>query len=431
MRELIRAFGAAWLTVLAVSKAVIQPFPFTDATHLLSNASSPRIAVPFGSLEGVKFSEPSLVQAAGFNFDPNNIANDATWTKYTKKGEWYGCLLDMTIEQAGKGLKDPRTPPFAESKWQGDFRNEVSKWGWREGFYEPAIFCDFRDDPNLQVKNKISTALLELELSLLPVGRGGDNECYSIEHFHEDLVDEEGYEVPIEDQSYDVDNQEYPCTGAYYRFAVNKKGGAIFAQDLLKPQIAADRNIDEEVLPEELPQISRASDIMWLYWYRNNPTPRELHSYFVNHVQNSDTLQLVARILKNHGMAKVPYWPGLQLTMGEPALEAEALLGSPLGASLSHLLFQHKTALGVKNIEAVVIFRDNWPEPEPNAPHPVFPEVQILFKIIDVPDDELIDEDIEMPDAGGVVGRRTVSFLYEGKGNVVREHRVVVRLGAK
>lgn len=76
--------------------------------------------MPFGGPNNVKFSEPSLVQTADSEFDANNIASDESWNKYKAKGVWYGCLLDMDIETAGKNLRDERTPPSAESVWQGD-----------------------------------------------------------------------------------------------------------------------------------------------------------------------------------------------------------------------------------------------------------------------------------------------------------------------
>lgn len=57
-------------------------------------------------------------------FNPNDIASDAVWQRYIEKGEFYQCLFECTDRLAGKGLQDTRTPPSAESIWQGDLVSE-------------------------------------------------------------------------------------------------------------------------------------------------------------------------------------------------------------------------------------------------------------------------------------------------------------------
>lgn len=202
--------------------------------------------------------------------------------------------------------------------------DSIRTWGWHEATYSAAFNCDFRDDIEVESSHKIGIALASMGLSQIPVGAGGDNECYSIEHYDETLVDE-GEEVPLEEQWYIVNDREYPCTGAHYRFAMNRKGGAIFAQNLVKPESAAVDNLGGEIPDDQLPQLRRASDIMWAYWIQNNPNPKNLYSYFVNYVRNDDTLPLIARIIRSHGMTTLPYWPGLELSMDDEG--AEALLG--------------------------------------------------------------------------------------------------------
>jgi hypothetical protein len=108
---------------LVASKAVIQPFTFAgNASQYRNNASTSRVPLPFGSLRSVRFSEPTLVHTAEVDFDIRNVASDEEWNKYVAKGRWYACLLDMTIEKAGKALEDPGLPPSSESIFQGDFR---------------------------------------------------------------------------------------------------------------------------------------------------------------------------------------------------------------------------------------------------------------------------------------------------------------------
>ena len=291
--------------------------------------------------------------------------------------------------------------------------DDLLNWGWHEATYDASFSCDFRDDLGINAKNRIGTALAALGLSPLPVGSGGDNECHSIEHFDETLLDADGEQLPIQDQHYRINDRSFPATGAYYRFAINKKGAAIFAQNFQKPSVAAAEHLEHEIAADDLPHLSRASDILWAYWSRNNDNPRGVYYYFVNYVRNEQTLPLVARALRNRGLDKVPYWPGLRMQMHED--EAEVILGefptfplpikwcgkswlmevgSPMGSTIAHFLLQHKGALGIKNFESVTIFRDNYPETSPGAQ-----EVQLLFKIIDVPRDEVDDSDEEMPDA--------------------------------
>lgn len=115
MQAVFFGFLVAGPAAFAAGNAVVELFP-----QPIRNTSNSSIAVPFGSLQNIKFSESSLVRTAQSEWDLNNIASDESWYKFKNKGLWYGCLLDMDNEKAGGGLRDPRTPPSAESIWQGD-----------------------------------------------------------------------------------------------------------------------------------------------------------------------------------------------------------------------------------------------------------------------------------------------------------------------
>jgi hypothetical protein len=91
------------------------------------------------------------------------------------------------------------------------------------------------------------------------------------------------------------------------------------------PTHAAATNWGRRPNDAELPQLRRASDIIFAYWLRNNPNPKNLHYYLVNDVQNEETMPLIASIVRAKGHATVPFWPGI--TMGMWQKEAEALLG--------------------------------------------------------------------------------------------------------
>jgi hypothetical protein len=166
----------------------------------------------------------------------------------------------------------------------------------------------------------------------------------------------------------------------------------IFGQDFLGPKAAAKENLDWDVKKEEPPKLSIASDILAAYWLRS-PTPKNLKYRFGQDVTNEDTVPIIIKILLNHGYTEgVPTWPGLQLDM--PSEEALVLLGSPIGSTVAFFLIQHKEEFGLKHVSSITIFRDLKTEPDHNA------EVQLLFRIDDVPQDDILPEDTEMLDEG-------------------------------
>jgi len=179
-------------------------------------------------------SEPNLVQTA-VDFDPTDYANDASWDKYKKKGNWLRCLMEMPDEVAGRNWPNylDRNPPSAASQWKGTLEGrffpfhhrpyaaidtdlhlaELRDWYWHEAYYDPEINCDFSDDfANLEINNRIEAALNVLGLDTKPVEFGGKNKCYSIEHMDENAVDDDGDDLPVDMQTYfpdDDDDKEY------------------------------------------------------------------------------------------------------------------------------------------------------------------------------------------------------------------------------
>jgi hypothetical protein len=79
-------------------------------------------------------------------------------------------------------------------------------------------------------------------------------------------------------------------------------------------------------------------------------------------------------------------------------------VGSPLGSTLAHMLFQHKKELGVKHVTEVTVFRTE-DTGEDALPYPV---VELVYRIEDVPEPE--EEVLDIQGHGGVqarsVGRR-------------------------
>jgi hypothetical protein len=126
MRGAILSLFIAGLAVFVIGNAVVQPSTYGNTLSAIRNTSNSLVAVPFGGIGGVKFSDSSLVATALDSFDPNNIASDEAWNKYKAKGAWYGCLLDMSDIIAGEQLGDQRTTPSAESIWRGDLQSKSS-----------------------------------------------------------------------------------------------------------------------------------------------------------------------------------------------------------------------------------------------------------------------------------------------------------------
>jgi hypothetical protein len=151
----------------------------------------------------------------------------------------------------------------------------------------------------------------------------------------------------------------------------------IFGHYFESPLTAAQENWAVDPTEDDLPKLKRASDIMTTFWLRGNNNPENLRYYLVCQVQNAETTPLIARILKNANLDKVPRWPGYVVHMSDEA--GDALLGkqlsprktcnvllarltypgSPLGGTLAFLLAQHKKELGIKHVTDVTIFRDN------------------------------------------------------------------------
>jgi hypothetical protein len=89
-----------------------------------------------------------------------------------------------------------------------------------------------------------------------------------------------------------------------------------------------------------------------------------------------------------------------------------------MGSTLAHILLQHKADLGVKHVTEVTIFRDEFKELYD------YPQVQLLYKIEDVP-----QPDQEMPDVDTRDGRvRHVVTRDEGH-NMLRVHEFRVSVG--
>lgn len=192
-------------------------------------------------------------------------------------------------------------------------------------------------------------------------------------------------------------------TGATCEFGINHIGGALFGRALYAPfQCAAEdwRTLGVTPTWAMMPALRHASDIMAGYWLRGNPNPRGLKYYFAIGIQNDETLALIASILLDKGIYDMPAWPGVTLDATGDDWGAKVLLGSPIGATITFLLLQHKAELGIKHITEIVILKDDV---VPGVPDPEDDDgeedvvVHLLFKIADVPPLKEKEDEV-MPD---------------------------------
>lgn len=65
----------------------------------------------------------------------------------------------------------------------------------------------------------------DLGINSRPHTKGGDNVCYSIEHYNERAEDDDGDTLAAQDQYYDINGVWERCTGAHVRFGINQRGG--------------------------------------------------------------------------------------------------------------------------------------------------------------------------------------------------------------
>jgi hypothetical protein len=85
--------------------------------------------------------------------------------------------------------------------------DELRTWGWREGYFDQEG-CEWVTGKAIG-REVIETALEALGLSATSAAHSGDNMCYVIEHFEEEAEDKDGDLIPIGNQHYIANGQQY------------------------------------------------------------------------------------------------------------------------------------------------------------------------------------------------------------------------------
>ncbi|KAF1915304.1 hypothetical protein BDU57DRAFT_476936 [Ampelomyces quisqualis] len=316
------------------------------------------------------------------------------WTTYVRKGDHLNCVMVATDTGAGFLLEDTRKPPSAASPWSGDLKHELSKWGWHESDNDKGWDCDYE---RMRLGNAFKGLGLNAKSKYEDDGdpADGDNECFSITHYDKENAKDPDAEwpqmKPVTEQKYKVNGKEFMSTGAYYEFAINNKGGGIIGKNLQSPVVAViDReNWGRKAAESELPEIRFASDVYWGYWFRDNPNIKNLRVYGADNVVNDATVLLVARAFKNNKIDKLTPWPGV--SFAKDSDEGKALIGSPIGATIAHLIARHKSDLGIKRISNVIVVTNDEPA-RPKFGERPRKDLHLFYQIEDVPADDIPED---------------------------------------
>jgi hypothetical protein len=137
---------------------------------------------------------------------------------------------------------------------------------------------------------------------------------------------------------------------------------AIIAQSRLSPGSAAERNWKRKASIDELPALRSMADLLWGFWFRNNPDIKNIKYMWSQGVTNEQTATIIATALKNTGK-EMDGWPGTTFDMNTP--EGQALLGSQNAVAFAYLLISHKQELGNLAITKAQVFWGNEKDTKP------------------------------------------------------------------
>lgn len=136
-----------------------------------------------------------------------------------------------------------------------------------------------------------------------------------------------------------------------------------------------------------VPPLKQLSDDIFLNWIRLAGPDRNriagLKYVFRCNVANDDTKNIVVDVESRIGHS-IGDWPGEVFQITDTDVNQRdglAILGTPNGAGVAYLLFQHKEYFPKKTISKVRVWRTPPPPSEPGEE----PSLQLLFYIEDIP----------------------------------------------
>ncbi|PVH93611.1 hypothetical protein DM02DRAFT_695477 [Periconia macrospinosa] len=286
------------------------------------------------------------------------VASDEIWTRARNRGCSFFSAFGLSDHEAAQQLFQPPLNTIA-SPWK-DF-GDISSWGFTQTY-------DITEDLGAQTEFEradkdgdfgwgIGNALRGLNVDDRAFCHGGLNKVTQV--VHGDYLKHIRNEVNFDQQSLMRGNRRIRATGGRFLFSINPFHGVLMGMDLLSiPSAAAQRN--PPVQGNDLPDINKMSDILFLYWkfYTDNAfDTRNIRYFFMLSVSNHETLGIIKRAFPNVDWSYFPEWPGVTFEGNQP--EFRAILGSPNGRSFAFFLIQHKADLGNKFITKVQVFLSN------------------------------------------------------------------------
>ena len=126
-------------------------------------------------------------------------------------------------------------------------------------------------------------------------------------------------------------------------------------------------------LKELLPRLSKWSDIVWILWAHVAGASAGQLKYVLKHfVVTDETVDVMDEVAKRVGIYKdlswERNWPGLRSDRGTD--DFKALVGTPHGKGIVHLLVNHVDMFPTKDIESITIFTTN--DDDMIIPHMLF-----------------------------------------------------------
>ena len=103
-----------------------------------------------------------------------------------------------------------------------------------------------------------------------------------------------------------------------------------------------------------MPTVHHWSDVIAVQWSRQVPRPAThcLKYIWRENILTCETLAIVKEAVTVYGLHA--YWPGLEYQEGSE--EYLALLGTPHGRGIAHLLHEHPQEVGVKRVGSITVF---------------------------------------------------------------------------
>lgn len=148
---------------------------------------------------------PPLVPSTPQDPELTPEQKDALWCKFKSRGYQLTKAMMMNDQDAANLL----AWPYIQSPWDGDLRNELRKWGYKDDFEGSNAIdnqCDFKK------QHEMTDTFKEIGVDTRSAGQGGPNHCFYVTHNDGPIVhrNEDG-ELPYHDEQY------YPVDGKDYR----------------------------------------------------------------------------------------------------------------------------------------------------------------------------------------------------------------------